>query len=567
MMNSTQQLDGMPTELLEQIFGHFAEPQLKDLQTLDNWKQGHNSPWRECRSALQNLRLVCRRFHDLTSPLLFTYLFISVEQGSVEKADKISRQPHLASCIRGVIIHAGLYDLGMLDSLHRHRNRITSELGYFLGSLIQQRRYPNNCETVPDRAKLKAMVRNYRNIVLEWKQEADVGDLGRLNAEVDEEFCETDILDSQQESGTLYLEAPPYRKILEDGYEMLKACTTQARQYLKTGAFASDLVACLVRLPHLETVEMDAQRRALMDPRDVLEGNVPEALGHFVESGLHGAWKSPDSFRDGHFAPIMTTLLARLHDAGIRLRALRLSMFPFAPPLPDHRTIDAYRLPGHEASMKRLTEATKTLESVTINMYFETHPYWKEFADDYVRAVLGSPALHELEMFVPLPAKAFGREALATTACRVGQLLSARSPERLRRVRLTGLMLQEATLESILIRCSHVWLDGVYLRDGLWANVVDKVMAKRSSDKRLDRHKIHLRHIKGGEMGHILLHEQVTAPKEQEYENMGYGGTEPVVLLMAEEYLKGNGKVQRNPFREHKGNASYFRCRTPKVRS
>lgn len=87
-MNFCQQLDGMPTELLEQIFGHFTEPQLKDLQTLGDWKQGHESAWRECRNVLQSLRLVCRRFHGLTSPVLFSYLSISVEQSSVERQMK-----------------------------------------------------------------------------------------------------------------------------------------------------------------------------------------------------------------------------------------------------------------------------------------------------------------------------------------------------------------------------------------------------------------------------------------------------------------------------------------------
>ncbi len=558
MMNSTQQLDGMPTELLEQIFGHFAEPQLKDLHTLDDWKQGHKSPWRECRNVLQSLRLVCRRFHDLTSPMLFSYLSISVEQSSVEKADKISKQPHLASCIRGVIIHAGLYDLRMLDSLDQHQNRISSELADFLKPLSGKLTYMGYPEKYRERDRVVAMEKNLEKLFETWGQSAKIPGVGYLDLETP---------DIGHKSDTLHPDASRYRKILEDGYKVFKECMTQGRQYLKTGAFASDLVACLVRLPHLETVEMDAQRRAPMDPGDVLEGNDLEALGRFVESGLQGAWKAPDPFRDVYFAPIMTTLPAKLYDAGIRLRTLRLSMFPFTRPLLENGTGDSYRLPDQETSMKSLTDAVRTLESVTVNMYYETDPYWKEFANDYLRAVLSGPALRELEMFVPLPARAFGRQALETTAYRVGRLLSAWSPERLRRVRLENLILQEATLSSILIRCHDVWLDGVYLRDVLWANVVDKVMAARSSEKRLDKRSVHLRHIRGGEMGHILLCEQMTATEEREYENIGYGGTEPVVLMMAEEYLRGSGKVQRNPFREHKNNASYFRCRRPVISS
>ncbi|OAQ99500.1 hypothetical protein LLEC1_03727 [Akanthomyces lecanii] len=559
-MNSTQQLDGMPSELLKAIFGHFAEPQFKDLQTLDNWKQGYGSPWRECKNVLKSLRLVCRRFRDLTSPLLFSYLSISVEQSSVQRADKISRQPHLASCIRGVVIHTGLYDLRMVDSLDQHQNRVSSELANFLQPLLYNLPNMEYPEKSRERARLRAMHKNLEKLFGAWGQATRAP--GSL--------LDLVLPDTGHKSDTRHLDALPHRKILEDGYKVFKECMAQARQYLKTGAFANDLVACLIRLPNLATVEMDAQRRAPIDPQGVLEGNDLEALAEFVESGLQGAWKAPDPFRDGHFAHIMTILPTKLYDAGIRLRTLRLSMFPFAAPHSlntQNGTSDSHRSPDQEASMQSLADAFRTLESVTVNMYFETDPYWQEFADDYLCAVLGSPALHELEMFVPLPVQAFGGQALDTTAYRVGQLLSARSPGCLRRVHLRGLMLQEAILEGILIKCSHTWLDDVYLRDGLWANIVDKVMAARSLDKRLDRQEIHLSHVKGGEMGHILLVGQMTAAEEREYECLGYGGTEPVVLLMAEEYLRGGGTVERNPFREHKNNASYFRCRRPVVLS
>lgn len=446
----------------------------------------------------------------------------------------------------------------MVDHLDQHQNRISSELADFLRPLVDRLAYMEYPEKHNERVKVANMAKNLQKLFDSWDQAAKIPGV---------DYSELGALDSEHKSDTLHFDTSPYRKILEDGYKVFKECMIQGRRYLRTGAFANDLVACLARLPNLETLEMDAQRRAPMDPCDVLEGNDLEALGRFVESGVQGAWKAPDPFRDLYFAPIMTTLPAKLYDAGIRLRTLRLSMLPFAPPPSEDGTSHSNTLPDQGASMKRLADAFRTLESVTVNMYFETHPYWKEFADTYLRAVLSSPALRELEMFVPLPAKAFGSAALETTAYRVGQLLSAGSPERLRRVRLTGLMLQEAILGSILIKCHHVELDGVYLRDGLWANVVDKVTAARSTEKRLNRRSVHLRHIKGGEMGHILLYEQMTPTEEREYEDMGYGGMEPVVLLMAQEYLRGDGRVQRNPFREHKNNASYFRCRRPVISS
>ncbi len=574
-MSSTTQLVDMPTEVLRQILGHFAPSQSKDLEVLDGMKIQDVAGWTRHKSLLQNLRLVCRRFRDLTTPLLFYYLSISVDQSSVDRADKISREPHLASCIRGVIVHTAIAHYQGAETVEQHRAFLAWELSEFLTTLQAQRPEDDmdpagSIDQGSQQMEIVAMLMNCQKIVRAWG--LDNGEFSQwftgitmlpdgltsLSEGISSLRRETGEPQRPEEIDMMpYAENASYLEISEAGYEVYRTRMAQVRPYLETGAFANDLVACLARLPHLETLEMDTQRKVAVTRRDVLLSKNLEVLGRFVESGLQGPWKAQDSFRDYHFAPIMATLPVRLYDAGIRLRNLRLKIFPCAPPPPGNVHGDSYQLPDHEACMKSLAAATRTLEHVKIDMYFETDPFWENFADDYVRTVLGSPALRDLELVVTLPQ--MGEQLLQATASRVGRILSTRSPKALNRLYLTGVGVQEASLATMLAGCPDAWLNGVYLHDGRWAAVVDKVVEARSFD---GQRNIRLQEVRGGEMGQILLYDQVTDEEQTEYENMGYEGSEPIVLLMAEDYMCGDETVTKNPFLEHRKNASYFMCRT-----
>lgn len=560
---SLTQLDRLPAELLRSIFSHFAEPQVKDLQTLEYWKPCRDSPWKQSRATLQRLRLVCRRFCDAASPLLFSYLSISVEKESVAAAEAISKSPRLAPCIRGVIVHMGLYNMGIAESLEQHCMRVVGELHDFnrrqqdtigMSGAVEDR------EMVLLQSGVRAMTENLISISRAWSGKGAVVREERDRVIHGQGATDTESL--REERRLLYPIDFPYQDTLAAGHEAYAQRMRRQRQYLNSGAFAKDLVACLVRLPHLDTVEMDARRAAPMDLQDVLEGGNPTALRRYIEYGHEGPWKAPDSFRDVHLASIKTLLPKRLYDAGIRLCTLSLGVFPTTLPLSDYCTGESHRLPDQDTAMKDLAKAFETLTSVTINIYFETNEYWREFGNQYITAVLSSPDLQEVEMFAPLPQTVSGAAAMETTAYRAGHILATRSPTRLRRLHLTGLMMPEAALGDILTGCSDIRLGSVYLQDGRWANIVDKVAAARASEGLLgQRRTVQLRRLKGGEMGRILLTDNVSLEETKKNEQLGYGGTEPIILLMAEEYLRGDARVQKNPFIEHKKQASYFKVR------
>ncbi|OAA72268.1 hypothetical protein ISF_01341 [Cordyceps fumosorosea ARSEF 2679] len=442
----------------------------------------------------------------------------------------------------------------MTRDLRVFRDRILLELCDALSLVADQAQYAGAFGNESYRVDVDAMARNHYNIAVAWD----------LNLEQDQDQGQDqDILCDLLTQKYEFVDANQrcLFKILIDGYKAYrKQSSIEYWSCMATEDFEDALAACLTRLPNLEALEIGAQRGALMDARAILETNDLDGLRRFVEFGHHGPWKGPNGSRDYYLARIMKRLPGKIHDAGIRLRTLRLGAVPFATRVPRDLNDEKSATQGHlpDDAALALAAVARTLEHVTFTAYHEPGRWWDNWVEDCARVVLSSPALRTLELLVPQATGGGVPESPRTPiAHRVGRLLAERTLVGLRGLRLTGVAVRAASLVPMLAGCSgEVHLDGVYLEDGLWADVLDEVVAAPRRGRA-----VRMRCVRGGEMGRILLHEPVAREKEDEYVRMGYGGTEPIVLLMAERYLACDARVPRNPFREHKNNGAYFRAR------
>ncbi|CAH0058418.1 unnamed protein product [Clonostachys solani] len=59
----------------------------------------------EDRRTIQNLRLVCRLFHNVASPILFAVLRISLNKQSLDRAQSVAQHPIFAASVRGIQVY------------------------------------------------------------------------------------------------------------------------------------------------------------------------------------------------------------------------------------------------------------------------------------------------------------------------------------------------------------------------------------------------------------------------------------------------------------------------------
>ncbi|VUC32250.1 unnamed protein product [Clonostachys rosea] len=92
----------LSVELLDQIFrcfDHFCVRRGETDQDLIHEQSA------EDRRTVQHLRLVCRLFHDVASPILFSVLRISLDKQSLDRVQSIVQNPTFAASVRGIQIN------------------------------------------------------------------------------------------------------------------------------------------------------------------------------------------------------------------------------------------------------------------------------------------------------------------------------------------------------------------------------------------------------------------------------------------------------------------------------
>lgn len=69
------------------------------------------------RDMVHNIRLVCRLFCSLATPLMFPILRVQLSQSSLDFADKISRTPQMAAGVRGIQVSLGYRPKEIADDM------------------------------------------------------------------------------------------------------------------------------------------------------------------------------------------------------------------------------------------------------------------------------------------------------------------------------------------------------------------------------------------------------------------------------------------------------------------
>lgn len=321
-------LDKLPVEILKIIFEYLGMPRLKSID--DIWRRElHHGRWHSTnRRAVQNLRLVCRLFNRLASSLLFPYLFLSIDEESLDLARRISETPHLAVGVRGIVIFTSFCIQRLTQDFSLYREVVYRELRHYLNDMEFQ---ASSDEFQNDAAHFAALCSA-------WDE------TGYLNATCpggidligDELFPHTQIIKIAERNSTYHSAArEEFRNVFTQGYHAY--CTKYQSQVRLTeeGTFVQNLVDSIRRMPQFQDLVFTrghGTRRwtasltywgMLSSCRRALRNR--SALLKFMSEPQAWVWEvALMNFRLDWPQQLITQLPIALSDAGIRLLHLDL---------------------------------------------------------------------------------------------------------------------------------------------------------------------------------------------------------------------------------------------------
>ncbi|KAK3695661.1 hypothetical protein B0T22DRAFT_113990 [Podospora appendiculata] len=288
--------------------------------------------------SVQNLRLTCRAFYELASPLLVPILEVRLDQASLDHADRISRSPLIAAGVRAVRVALQYRPRRLAENVMAFKERRLDELetqehdcDYYAETWMLGG-YDYDDETVCEQPyrEYKEAIDNYWIIRAAWDEEriAEAKERGEAAYEVDAENDEF----GEKRKGAEYL------RILLEGHERYCQKHEEQHRLASDGSFVNTLAAAMVRMPRASALAftdvIQDDKEAFFDkPTTLLTPNT-EILTRFMESPLE--WldieRVDDEMGEGEFeltaAKILTDLPIAIHKAGIRLREMQIGCFP-----------------------------------------------------------------------------------------------------------------------------------------------------------------------------------------------------------------------------------------------
>ncbi len=542
----------LPLEILHLIFDNFqhdaiTEAARSDLRVdLSYYSVGEEE---RRRRTVQRLRLVCRRFCELATPLLFPILRVQLSQASLDFAHKVSKNPGMAAGVRGIRIWLGYRPKAYADSIARYTD---VRLG-----------------------PLKGLERRCRR---EYKQYERRDYNGESENEVEEEEEEgqaaaklRQLLEECRRLRRAWSEYVDWRvhlgeatEILIKGYAEFRRLHQEQRRLLGGGNFAHSLASAVARMPNACLI---AFVENWSDNEEPVLGN-PEALSQFMSSPL--SWRQIENDRgdldvDLDCARILWKLPIALHRVGAVMAGMQINNLPLSG---NFSALHAQNEKTGAPAWDELSAACQQLETfdvhtggyqVTCDNDLPVHD--KTHMDNFLGAILSLCGPHlrllSLDFF-----------AMSINIGRVGSNLHEGSHHsdsyfrrlqptpRLRRLVLNHVELQQDTLnafcENLGSNLSMLYMYDVNLHGGNWADAVDILRGKMAPAFGQRCGSCSLQRLQGGEFARAG--EGFETERELDTNNeaglLALGIDPRVKRLWAatEKYIEG--VLEHNPLRE-----------------
>ncbi|KAL2847804.1 hypothetical protein BJY01DRAFT_246706 [Aspergillus pseudoustus] len=517
----------LPTEILCDIVRFLQVPSSANrskigwgAETLNQYRAHAGYP--SCCQDIRSARLVCRRFHDLTSPLLFPVLQIRLDRASLDFADHVSRSPFLAAGVGAIQVVLQYYSAELAADLSRFRDQRLEDAERWWASCVRNDElwdlggFDSDDDTVLSlpRSEYRRGIEGYEKIQTAW----------RNSVKIDESL--------------------EYREILHRGHQVYRQKHQEQLSLLTDGFFTRRVASIMSQLPFPSSLILDDQADLIdidCDEVKILLLTKKNELFRFATSPHQ--WQTiqrVDTINEvaSKLAPakLLSELPVAIHKAGVALRDIRAPcesrIWFTAPDLQDplRAACDDLR-----PACQRLEVFTfgKPVRSTLVGPLTDGA---KAHFDRYLGAMLSGPCLTHLELHLGWYSQ-HGRGVH-----HVGSMLGGLDGSRLKRTTVMDVSLHQAQLEAFCTglgsELEKVYLCGVHLLSGRWAGVLDILRDKVSARCMEGKCKVYLRCLAGGEFGpkirDCFLHSAVEDGNDLEY--------------LSEHYVSGF-EVMENPLR------------------
>lgn len=460
----------LPSEILGLLFDEFKA---RDTSLCDHEadecrqrKADNLERYRTVRSA----RLVCRLFCELGSPRMFPLLRLQVSQSSLDLVVKVSRAPHIAVGVRGILISLATWPQYLADDIIPFTDARLANLR----ALVPTRpvgtpglKMANGWSWALRDINLTRLGKAWSAYVDALDQEHGISPLGQPLSEDQEILCE--------------------------GHRTFYRLYQEQCQLLSDGSFAKILATAAARMGNSDCLVFDDAMTLGEHTASWLYDkpafNKAEILSYFLAKPV--SWREMEQDQRGPTelpcARMLWELPIALNKAGAPLRTLWLDVTPH------HRNFPALRPPprpeGERATWDELGVACEKLDHLAFYpgvQYKQTPDDNKSLLDNYLGSVLSrcGQTLQSLalDFFQPgMDARRLGKAKQRFYP--VGALLGAlQDLPCLQRLHMRGIELQQAELDAFLHkignRLTTLRLTESRLQNGCWARLADAMREK-----------------------------------------------------------------------------------------
>ena len=325
-------IDQLPVEILAQIFEYLGMPRLTSVDDIRR-RQFHHGHWHSTnRKTIQNLRLVCRLFNTHSSCLLFPYLFLSIDERSLELARMIAETPHFAMGVRGIVVITTVCIERLAENFSLYRRAVYKVLRRALIELsVFSEKFRNSasrfaalCNSWDERGYLEKTL----PVEEPWHD--------------DDVFPEEEVLEiALQDEADHHAARDKFRKIFTQGYDDYRRRYEAQLRHIEQGTFVQTLAKYIGQMPHFQDIVFtDARCSARWSKRDTYLRSASRSsraldnnsnLANFLSEPHSWFWPLNDNLSEYHSEwplGLITQLPIAISQAGATLRHFQVDNLP-----------------------------------------------------------------------------------------------------------------------------------------------------------------------------------------------------------------------------------------------